>query len=116
MVPTPKSSTIDCQPELDLIAQRFNECDSTTKLQLLKKLRELVTSTDCISLTQQNVKSKTQGRKNSKIDSSTHRDPCASELVAYGQDSRANVMAAIPEVSVKPKRRPKEKVPVIFHN
>ncbi|XP_057488525.1 protein FAR1-RELATED SEQUENCE 2-like [Actinidia eriantha] len=110
MVPTPKSSTIDCQPELDLIAQRFNECDSTTKLQLLKKLRELVTSTDSTSLTQQKMKSKTQGRKNSKIDTSTHRDPCASELVAYGQDSRADVMAAIPEVSVKPKRRPKEKV------
>ncbi|XP_057496891.1 uncharacterized protein LOC130781651 isoform X1 [Actinidia eriantha] len=110
LVPTPKSSTIDCQPELDLIAQHFNECDSTTKLQILKKLRELVTSADCTSLTQQKVKSKTQGQKNSKIDTSTHRDPSASELVAYGQDSHADVTAAIPEASVKPTRWPKEKV------
>ena len=90
MLPTvpPKSSStgLDCKADLELLKQRFNEYDSTRKLQLLKKIREL-TMPDSTHLIEPEVKTRTRGRPTMKVDTSTRRDPSVFELVPSAQDS-----------------------------
>ena len=102
---TPKSSSmeLDCIPELELIAQRFKEYDSSRKLQLLNKLRELAVPESTFLI-------------KPEVDTSTRRDQCAFELVQSGQDSYSPVAIGATAVSSgsslqrKPKRIQKQKV------
>lgn len=87
---------LDCKLELDLVAKLFKECDLSAKVEILKKLRELVNSNY----------------------TSTPRDPCAFELVPSSQDSYAGITAETTVASMEeiPRRLLKEKVLVIVRN
>ena len=116
MLPTAPSTSscmsLDCKADLQLLEKRFNEYDSTRKLQLLKKIREL-SKPESTHLIEPEVKSRTRGRPSMKVDTSTRRDPSAFELVSSAQDSYSPKSAAMTEVTdkgrleCKPKRREK---------
>eukprot|EP00268_Persea_americana_P034804 TRINITY_DN3440_c2_g1_i6.p1 TRINITY_DN3440_c2_g1~~TRINITY_DN3440_c2_g1_i6.p1 ORF type:complete len:952 (-),score=86.58 TRINITY_DN3440_c2_g1_i6:87-2942(-) len=114
---TPKSSgmELDCILELEVIAKRFKEYDSSRKLQLLNKLRELAVLKSTF-LIEPEIKSRTRGCPHLEVDTSTRRDPCAFELVQSRQDSYspvatgATVFSSGSSLQPKPKRIQKQKV------
>ena len=61
---------LDCKADLELVEQWFNEYDSTRKLQLLKKIREL-SKPDSTHLIELKAISRTRGRPTMKVDTST---------------------------------------------
>lgn len=101
---------IGCQVEIDMFLHYFNNQDNETKLQLKKKLREMV----CPSTTHLHepieVKHRTRGRPKKKIDTSTRRDPSGFEYALSGQDSYspAPTVIAIPPFVASSQKRPKK--------
>ncbi|KAL7209717.1 hypothetical protein ACSBR1_031304 [Camellia fascicularis] len=75
-----------CYAEVELFVNKFNESDRTMRLELLKKLKEIVYP-GITFLVEPEVKPKTRPRDHKKINVSTRRDPCAFELVQSGHDS-----------------------------
>ncbi|XP_028060354.1 uncharacterized protein LOC114263967 [Camellia sinensis] len=75
-----------CHAEVELFVNKFNESDRTMRLELLKKLKEIVYLGSTF-LVEPEVKPKTRPRDHKKINVSTRRDPCAFELVQSGHDS-----------------------------
>ncbi|XP_028073557.1 uncharacterized protein LOC114275753 [Camellia sinensis] len=75
-----------CHTEVELLVNKFDESDRTMRLELLKKLKEIVYpgSTFLVEL---EVKPKTRPRDHKKINVSTRRDPCAFEFVQSRHDS-----------------------------
>ena len=89
--------------ELELIGNRFGDLDTSTKLQVLKKLREIACP-QSTHLLEPEVKVKTRGRPKEKIDTSTRRLPSNFELAASVQDSHSPLKGK----RAAPKRRVKE--------
>ncbi|XP_028108653.1 uncharacterized protein LOC114307442 [Camellia sinensis] len=101
--------------EVELFVNKFNESDRTTRLELLKKLKEIVYPGNTF-LIELEVKPKTRPRDHKKINVSTRRDPCAFELVQSGHDSfspRDTQITTLASTLETKKKRPvkrKEKV------
>ncbi|XP_028054208.1 uncharacterized protein LOC114258456 [Camellia sinensis] len=106
---------VTCHAEVELFVNKFNESDRTMRLELSKKLKEIVYpgSTFLVEL---EVKPKTRPRDHKKINVSTRRDPCAFELVQSGHDSFSprdtQITTLAPTLQTKKKRpvKGKEKV------
>ncbi|XP_028054675.1 uncharacterized protein LOC114258867 [Camellia sinensis] len=81
-----KETEVTCHAEVELFVNKFNESDRTMRLELLKKLKEIVYP-ESTFLVEPEVKPKTRPRDHKKINVSTRRDPCAFELVQSGHDS-----------------------------
>ncbi|KAK9284672.1 hypothetical protein L1049_023848 [Liquidambar formosana] len=86
-----------------MVLHYFNNQDNETKLQLKKKLREMV----CPSTTHLHepieVKHRTRGRPKKKIDTSTRRDPSGFEYALSGQDSYSPTPTGRRAKNLKPK-------------
>ncbi|XP_028105524.1 uncharacterized protein LOC114304564 [Camellia sinensis] len=81
-----EETEVTCHAEVELFVNKFNESDRTMRLELLKKLKEIVYP-ESTFLVEPEVKPKTRPRDHMKINVSTRRDPCAFELVQSGHDS-----------------------------
>ncbi|XP_028102684.1 uncharacterized protein LOC114301927 [Camellia sinensis] len=81
-----EETEVTCHAEVELFVNKFNESDRTMRLELLKKLKEIVYPGSTF-LVEPEVKPKTRPRDHKKINVSTCRDPCAFELVQSGHDS-----------------------------
>ncbi|KAL7238264.1 hypothetical protein ACSBR2_004379 [Camellia fascicularis] len=75
-----------CTLELELFTKRFKEMDPDVKRFLLQNLRELA-KPDCTFFIESEVKSNPRGQQKLKIETSTHHEPSAFELVESAQDS-----------------------------
>ena len=64
------NKSLDCIPKIELIVKRFKESDLSIKLQLLNKLRELAMPKST-PLIEPEMKTRTQGRPQLKVDTST---------------------------------------------
>ncbi|XP_028099011.1 uncharacterized protein LOC114298595 [Camellia sinensis] len=81
-----EESEVSCHAEVELFVNKFNESDRTIRLELLKKLKDIVYPGSTF-LVEPEVKPKTRPRDHKKISVSARRDPCAFELVQFGHDS-----------------------------
>ncbi|KAH9753465.1 protein FAR1-RELATED SEQUENCE [Citrus sinensis] len=105
---------LSCQPEFELIANRFNESSIEIQLDILKKLKEIA-NPGCTFLLDPEVKTRTRGRPSIKVDTSTRRDPSAFEISLSGQESCSlnvksnSVTTAKSKAEVKRRGRPKTK-------
>ncbi|XP_028063236.1 uncharacterized protein LOC114266536 [Camellia sinensis] len=81
-----EETEVTCHVEVELFVKKFSESDRTMRLELLKKLKEIVCPGRTF-LVEPEVKPKTRPRDHKKINVSTRRDPCAFELVQSGHDS-----------------------------
>ncbi|XP_028112213.1 uncharacterized protein LOC114310439 [Camellia sinensis] len=81
-----KETEVSCHAEVESFVNKLNESDRTMRLELLKKLKEIV-YTGSTFLVEPEVKPKTRPRDHKKINVSTRRDPCAFELVQSRHDS-----------------------------
>ena len=110
---------LSCQPEFELIANRFNESSIEIQLDILKKLKEIA-NPGCTFLLDPEVKTRTRGRPSIKVDTSTRRDPFAFEISLSGQESCSlnvksnSVTTAKSKAEVKRRGRPKTKVTQIY--
>ncbi|XP_028098948.1 uncharacterized protein LOC114298553 [Camellia sinensis] len=110
-----KETEVTCHAEVELFVNKFNESDRTMRLELLKKLKEIVYPGSTF-LVEPEVKPKTRPRDHKKINVSTRRDPCAFELVQSGHDSfspRDTQITTLASTLQTKKKRPvkgKEKV------
>ena len=77
---------LDCMPEIELIVEQFRGYDSSKKLKVLNKLREIARP-ETTSLIEPDVKTKVRSRPKLILDNSTKRDPSAFEVVESTQDS-----------------------------
>ncbi|XP_028060852.1 uncharacterized protein LOC114264436 [Camellia sinensis] len=110
-----EETEVTCHAEVELFVNKFNESDRTMRLELLKKLKEIVYPGSTF-LVEPEVKPKTRHRDHKKINVSTRRDPCAFELVQSGHDSfspRDTEITTLASTLQTKKKRPvkgKEKV------
>ncbi|XP_028108051.1 PKS-NRPS hybrid synthetase CHGG_01239-like [Camellia sinensis] len=110
-----EETKVTCHAEVELFLNKFNESDKTMRLELLKKLKEIVYP-ESTFLVEPEVKPKTRPRDHKKINVSTRRDPCAFELVQSGHDSfspRDTQITTLASTLQTKKKRPvkgKEKV------
>ncbi|XP_028117454.1 uncharacterized protein LOC114315086 [Camellia sinensis] len=74
-----EETEVSCHAEVELFVHKFNESDRTMRLELLKKLKEIVYPGSTF-LVEPEVKSKTRPRDHKKINVSTRCDPCTFEL------------------------------------
>ncbi|XP_028111262.1 uncharacterized protein LOC114309680 [Camellia sinensis] len=81
-----EETKVTCHAEVELFVNKFNENDRTMRLELLKKLKEIVYPGSTF-LVEPEVKPKTRHQDHKKINVSTPRDLCAFELVQSGHDS-----------------------------
>ncbi|KAL7195922.1 hypothetical protein ACSBR1_036032 [Camellia fascicularis] len=81
-----EETEVTCHAEVELFVNKINASDRTIRLELLKKLKEIVYPGSTF-LVEPEVKPKTRPRDHKKINVSTHHDPCAFELVQSGHDS-----------------------------
>ncbi|XP_028105854.1 uncharacterized protein LOC114304908 [Camellia sinensis] len=106
---------VSCHGEVELFVNKFAESDRTMRLELLKKLKEIVYPGNTF-LVELKVKPKIRPRDHKKINVSTRRDPCAFELVQSGHDSfspRDTQITTLASTLETKKKRPvkgKEKV------
>eukprot|EP00268_Persea_americana_P017157 TRINITY_DN18212_c1_g1_i1.p1 TRINITY_DN18212_c1_g1~~TRINITY_DN18212_c1_g1_i1.p1 ORF type:complete len:121 (+),score=9.18 TRINITY_DN18212_c1_g1_i1:147-509(+) len=77
---------LDCMPEIELIVEQFRGYDSSKKLQVLNKLKEIA-KPETTSLIESDVKTKVRGRPKLKLHNSTKRNPSAFEVVESAQVS-----------------------------
>ncbi|XP_028071173.1 uncharacterized protein LOC114273561 [Camellia sinensis] len=84
-----------CEPKFDMILKQFNAFDYTTQLEILHKLGEIADPQSSF-LIEPDVKPNPRGKGHKKIDVSTHRHPCAFELVQSGHDSHSLMGTQIP--------------------
>ena len=110
-----EETEVTCHAEVELFVNKFNESDRTMRLELLKKLKEIVYP-ESTFLVEPEVKPKTRPRDHKKINVSTRRDPCAFEFVQSGHDSfspRDTQITTLASTLQTKKKRPvkgKEKV------
>ncbi|XP_028080962.1 uncharacterized protein LOC114282479 [Camellia sinensis] len=69
-----EETEMSCHAEVELFMNKFNESDRTMRLELLKKLKNIVYSGSTF-LVEPEVKPKTRHRDHKKINVSTHHDP-----------------------------------------
>lgn len=69
-----------------MFLKQFNEYDPTRKLQMLKKLREIV-DLDSSHLNEREVKTTSRGRPHTKINTSTRREWSEFKILSSMQDS-----------------------------
>ncbi|XP_028111572.1 uncharacterized protein LOC114309895 [Camellia sinensis] len=106
---------VTCHAKVKLFVNKFNESDRTMRLELLKKLKEIVYPGSTF-LVKPEVKPKTRPRDHKKINVSTRRDLCAFALVQSGHDSfslRDTQITTLASTLQTKKKRPvkgKEKV------
>ncbi|XP_028092938.1 uncharacterized protein LOC114293099 [Camellia sinensis] len=110
-----EETEVTCHAEVELFVNKFNESDRTMRLELLKKLKEIVYPGSSF-LVEPEVKPKARPRDHKKINVSTRRDLCAFELVQSGHDSflpRDTQITTLASTLQTKKKRPvkgKEKV------
>lgn len=105
-VPLKDEDELVCDAEIELIMKRFKENNKTTKLHILKKLKELA-NPETTSLLEPEVNQRTRGRPRMKIDKSTRRDPSGYEYLNSVQDSTSPSLTPISKSLIKrsPKKR-----------
>ncbi|XP_028052871.1 uncharacterized protein LOC114257308 [Camellia sinensis] len=107
-----EETEVTCHAEVELFVKKFNESDETIRLELLKKLKEIVYPGSTF-LIEQEVKPKTRPRGHKKINVSTCCDPYAFELVQSGHDSFSprdtQITTLASTLGTKKKRHAKEK-------
>ena len=100
-VPLKDEDEIVCDAEIDLIVRRFMENSKNTKLQILKKLKELA-NPETTSLLEPEVNQRTRGRPRTKIDKSTRRDLSEFEYKLSIQDSTSPSLTPTSRLMIKP--------------
>ena len=91
-----------------MIEKRFDKIDDGSKLQLLKKLKELANPAST-SLIEPEVKCNTRGRPPMKHDTSTRRDPSMFKYVLSTQGNHSPSLMSLSTNAVHSKRREKLK-------
>ncbi|KAL7251152.1 hypothetical protein ACSBR1_013060 [Camellia fascicularis] len=71
--------TLTCIPEVELVIKKFFSSETSMRLEILKKLREIV-SPDSTFLTKPKLKPNPRPRGHRKVNVSTRHNPCAFEL------------------------------------
>ncbi|XP_028071453.1 uncharacterized protein LOC114273835 [Camellia sinensis] len=110
-----EETEMSCHAQVELFVNKFNESDRTMRLELLKKLKNIVYSGSTFFV-EPEVKPKTRHRDHKKINVSTRHDPCAFEFVQSGHDSfspRDTQITTLASTLQTKKKRPvkgKEKV------
>lgn len=72
---------LDNIDDIEIFVRKFNEYDSITKLQMLKKLRKIV-APNSSHLMESEVKSTMQSHPHMKIDTSTRHEPSTFKILS----------------------------------